>query len=90
MEIRKDFSNSLLKRRELELVLTDEKNPGFAKVQKKIAEKFKSSEENVVVKKVASGFGVNEFKVDAFVYEDATAKEDVEPKIKEKKKKEGN
>jgi ribosomal protein S24E len=86
METSKDFSNGLLKRKELVVVLKEKTNPGIEKVKKEIAEKFKSKEENIVIKKVVSGFGSNEFKVDAYIYEDVATKEAVEPKKKEKKK----
>jgi ribosomal protein S24E len=89
METRKDFTNELLKRRELELVFKEGENPGFEKVKKEIVGKFKASEDVVVVKKVASSFGKDEFVVDVFIYKDAEAKNSIEPKTKEKKKKEG-
>jgi len=86
METRKDFSNKLLKRRELEIVFQDEKNPGFEKVKKEIVQKFKVSEENVVVRNVKNNFGNNEFIVDVFIYQDKAAKDFIEPRKKEKKK----
>jgi ribosomal protein S24E len=89
VETKKDFSNKLLKRRELEVVLVEEQNPGFDKVKKEVAQEFKSNEENVVIKKLKNGFGSNEFVVDAFIYDDVASRDAIEPKKKEKRKKEG-
>ena len=85
METRKDFSNNLLKRRELVVILNKDSNPGFEIVKKEVARKFKADEGLVVLKNVKGEFGSGEFRVDAFIYEDKESMERIEPKKKEKK-----
>lgn len=86
MNITKDFRNELLKRREVELVLTAGKNPGMQDAAKNIAENFKVDESNVVVKAVRSRFGRDSFSIEAMIYDSVEDKSGVEPKKKEKKK----
>ena len=82
----KDFRNELLKRREVELVLTAEKNPGMKDAAKNIAENFKVNEELVAVKEVGSRFGRDSFVIEAMIYDSVADKNRIEPKKKEKKK----
>ena len=86
MKTVKDFSNPLLKRREIELVLQADSNPGFGEVKKKIAEHSKVDENLVVVKKLKGSFGAKDFFVKAFIYENVNDKEAIEPKVKKTKK----
>ena len=81
----KNFRNELLKRNEVKVVVTAEKNPGLANAGKMIAEQFKSKEENVVVKELKSKFGRDSFLIDAFIYDSQEQKNRIEPKKKEKK-----
>ncbi len=81
----KDFRNELLKRREVKFAVESEKNPGFEFVVKEIAEKFKTSEENVAVKSLKNNFGSNNFLVEAFVYDSLDDKNKIEPGPKVKK-----
>lgn len=85
----KDFRNDLLKRRELKLVVNAGKNPGFAEALKNVADKFKAKEENIVVREVKSKFGRDTFLIDAYIYDSAEDKANIEPKKKEKKKEGG-
>lgn len=87
--IMKDSKNELLKRREIKLVVANEKNPGFANAMKIISEQFKADEKNIVVKEVKSKFGRDTFLIDALIYDSPEDKERIEPKKKEKKKAEG-
>jgi len=89
MKIIKNFRNDLLKRTEIKAVITAGKNPGIADSTKKIADHFKSAEENVVVKDLKSKFGRDTFLIDAYVYDSVADKARIEPKKKEKKKVEG-
>lgn len=84
-----DIKNSLLKRREIKIIIESPSNPGFQYSSKMIAEKYKAPEENVVVKAVKSKFGRNTFLIDAFIYDSVKDKNFIEPKKKEKKKAEG-
>ena len=85
MKVVNDFENVLLKRKELRVVISNDKNPGVEVVRKKVAEKFGADESLVVVKKIKSRFGNSEFDVEVFVYKDNASKEKIEPKKKEKK-----
>jgi ribosomal protein S24E len=86
MDTIKDFRNDLLKRREVKLVVTADKNPGFADATKAIADKFKSNEDVIVVRTLKSKFGRDSFLIDAFIYDSVQDKNTFEPKKKEKKK----
>lgn len=84
----KDFRNDLLHRKEVKVIVEAENNPGFANAAKMIADKYKSSDENVSVKSVNSKFGRNTFLIDAYIYDSAQDRERIEPKkkVKESKK----
>lgn len=85
MKIISNFKNLLLGRKEVELVFTEEINPGFEKSSKEIADHFKTNGEHVVVRSIKSGFGKKEFLVVACVYDNLEGKEKMEPKVKVKK-----
>lgn len=85
MKVIKDFKNELMKRREVKLVVSAEKNPGVAASAKMIAEHFKAPEEAIVVKTLKSKFGRDTFLIDAFVYNSKEDKENTEPKKRVKK-----
>lgn len=80
-----EFKNNLLKRREIVFDMQSSSNPGFEGAIKAAAERFKASEEQIVVKKVSGSFGSDKFRIDAFIYDSARDKERIEPKKKEKK-----
>ena len=82
-----EFKNDLLKRKEIVANLESHENPGFDNSQKKVAQHFKTTEELVVIKRVSGNFGSHEFTIEAFIYDSAKNKEEIEPKKKEKKKK---
>jgi ribosomal protein S24E len=84
-----DFKNILLKRREVKLIIESQSNPGFQNALKIISDQFKESEDKVAVKAVKSKFGRNTFLIDAFIYDSAKDKSEIEPKIKIKKSAEG-
>ena len=84
-----NFKNSLLKRREVKVIVESPSNPGFTNALKTISEKFKSQEDSIAVKAVKSKFGRNTFLIDAFIYDSPKDKEMIEPRIKIKKKTEG-
>ncbi len=85
METVREFKNGLLKRTEVKLVVNADKNPGFADAAKRVAEKFKAKEENIVVRELKSKFGRDTFLIDAFIYDSVQDKEKIEPKKKAKK-----
>jgi len=86
MKITKDFSNKLLKRRELELVFSSDGNPGIEKAKKEVVAELKAKDELVVIKSLKNNFGNKDFRVSVFVYGDAENMKLIEPKKKEKKK----
>ncbi|MBU0907833.1 MAG: hypothetical protein KKE05_06780 [Nanoarchaeota archaeon] len=86
MEIITESKNSLLNRTEVKVKLSSESNPGLEKSKQTLADKFKTKVENVVINKIASKFGTNEFILEASVYNTLEDKERIEPKKKEKKK----
>ena len=85
MEIINDFRNELLKRREMEIKINQDGNPGFSGATDKIVEHLKADKESVVVRAVRSKFGENDFLIEAFVYDSGEDKEKAEPRKKEKK-----
>lgn len=85
METIQNNDNKLLKRKELQVMIKADKNPGFAEVQKKIAEHFKVDESLIAVKRIDSRFGRHEFTIEAFVYHSANDKNKTERKPKVKK-----
>tara|TARA_Y100000310_G_scaffold237425_1_gene240712 strand:+ start:3747 stop:4022 length:276 start_codon:yes stop_codon:yes gene_type:complete len=86
LEIINEFDNKLLKRKEVEVCIQADSNPGFDLVKKEMAGKFKASEDTVVVRGVRSSFGKCKFDVDAFIYSSKEDKEKTEPKKKAPKK----
>lgn len=75
-----------MKRREVEFVLEASSNPGLANALKEIVSHFRASEEQIVIKKIASSFGRNHFTIEANIYDSAKDKLELEPKKKEKAK----
>ncbi len=85
MEIKKEFENKLLKRKEVEVTLVSEKNPGNVEVIKNIIEKFKTTADNITVKSIKNRFGSHEFLIEAFIYDSKSDKDRIEPRKKQKK-----
>lgn len=69
MEIKKEFKNELVKRKEISFILESEKNPSFDEMRKLISEKYSKPEENISVLSVYGKFGRNTFLVKAYVYD---------------------
>jgi ribosomal protein S24E len=80
-----DKRNDLLKRREVQMVMQSDTNPGFDGAKKKIMEEFKASDEDVVVKFVKGHYGRRDFLIEAFIYDSKEDLEKIEPRKKEKK-----
>lgn len=85
MEIVSDFTNALLKRKEIVASHNYESNPGIAQATKDVADLLNVGEDVVVIKKVGSSFGSGEFLIEAFVYDSLKSRELMEPRKKEKK-----
>ncbi|MBS3079661.1 hypothetical protein J4218_06065 [Candidatus Pacearchaeota archaeon] len=75
MDIKKDFKNELLKRREVSFVVESDKNPSFVDMKKLASEEFKKPEENIDVYGIQGKFGRNTFLVKAYVYDSKEALE---------------
>jgi len=86
MKTIKNFRNDLLKRNEIKVVMSADKNPGLANSIKLIAEHLKTKEENIVLRELKSSFGRDTFLIEIFLYDSAADKDKMEPKKKVKKK----
>lgn len=89
MKIIEDKNNSLLRRREVKVIIESEKNPSMQDAGKLISEHFKCKEENILIKQIKGKFGRNTFLISANLYNSKEEKEKTEPKRKEKKEKAG-
>ena len=87
MKIVEDKNNSLLKRREIKIIVEAEKNPSMQEAGKLILEHFKTQEENVAVKQIKGKFGRNTFLITANIYYNKEDKEKTESKVKNKEEK---
>lgn len=83
-----EIKNDLMKRKEVSISIESASNPGFVNATKEVAHKFKASEEQIVIRKIGSSFGKDKFVIDAYVYNSAKDKIELEPKKKVKKSKE--
>lgn len=89
MNIVKEFRNPLLKRREVQVSVESDVNPGFAKIQEACVQHFKSVVEHIVIKSLKGSFGSREFFAEVFIYDSVEDKNAIEPKAKAKKKEVG-
>ena len=78
MEIKEDFKNSLIGRREIVAVVESIGNPGFASVKKDLIKKLGLDEKLIIVKKVGSKFGSKSFDIEAFVYDSVESRAKIE------------
>lgn len=85
MKIITDFNNTLLKRREVKVIMEAPSNPGFEKALNLVAQQFKVNEDTIVIKTLKSKFGRDTFLIDAFIYDSTKDKFLIEPRIKVKK-----
>ncbi len=74
MKIVNELDNKLLNRKEISIRAEYDVNPGFEKVTKELAEKFKTTEDLIVVRSVKGNFGSHEFFIDAFIYDNTESK----------------
>ncbi len=90
LEITEKKENQLLSRTELKGVVSfDKVTPATGDVRKEIARQLKAEEAVVAVKSIYGRFGFLKADVSAYVYKTKEAFGRIEPKIKEKKSKEG-
>lgn len=76
MEVKKDIKNDLLGRREVHGLVTSDKTPSFAEISKKMSEKFKAPEDQIMVENVKGKFGRNTFLVKASIYNSKELKDE--------------
>lgn len=86
MEVINKKHNQILSRTHVEVDLPfPAATPSMADVKKTVAHLTKSSEDVIVVKKIATKFGEKKALVTAYVYDSKEAMDMVEPKPKKKK-----
>jgi len=85
-EIKKDFRNELLKRREIELTVEAEKTPSFSEASKILSEELKVPEEQVLVEAVRGSFGRKTFLIRALIYDSKELKEEAVRRSAKKEK----
>jgi len=73
-----------MKRNEIKVLIEASITPSFQDSEKHISEKFSKPIENIVIKKVEGKFGSNTFLIHSYIYDSKEAKEQTEPKKKEK------
>ena len=77
-EIKRDFKNELLNRRELKVSINSEGNPGLDNSIKLLSDHFKVDAEKIVMRSLKNNFGVSDFLIEAFVYDSKDLKEKFE------------
>ena len=82
MEIKREFRNELLGRKEMRLVLNSDSNPGFQEAIKHVVKKLNVEEDRIVINNVINRFGSSSFLIDFFVYDSVSHKNKIEPKKK--------
>ena len=85
MSTQKNFRNTLLKRKEIEMLVDSISNPGFQKATELVAAETKAAPETIALKAVRGNFGTHQFLIEAFVYDSVQDKDLIEPKKKVKK-----
>jgi ribosomal protein S24E len=85
METVKDIRNDLMKRREINMLVSSESNPGFEKMKNELALKFNITKENIVMNNIYSKFGSGDFLVEALIYDSIEHIKKFEPVKKVKK-----
>jgi ribosomal protein S24E len=86
MEIKKDFKNQLMQRREIEGILEFDKNPSFPEVAKIIADEFKSNEDQIMVENAKGTFGKKTFIIRASIYDTKELKDEAVKRLVKAKK----
>ena len=87
MEILEHKKNNLLHREEVIVSLKHSSSPSKKEAAKLLSEHFKKHEENVIINKIASGFGSKEFKINAKIYNTAEDKKNYETITRKQRRK---
>jgi ribosomal protein S24E len=86
METKKDIKNTLLKRREIQIVSEFDKTPSFAETSKMLADEFKASEDQIMVETIKGKFGRKTFLISASIYETKELKDEAVKRLTKAKK----
>jgi ribosomal protein S24E len=85
MNIKKEFRNDLLKRKEFRISREFDSNPGYEKVKQEISDELKIDPGVIFVKKLWNSFGSNNFIIELFVYDSVEDMNNIEVRNKKKK-----
>jgi len=86
MQIKKDIKNDLMQRRELQISIESDKNPGFAEATKLIADNFKVNEDQIMVENILGNYGSKTFLIKAEIYQSKELKDDAVKRLIKPKK----
>jgi ribosomal protein S24E len=84
-KITHELRNDLLKRKEVQIVIRSEKNPGLSAAKEFAVKKFNAENDCVAVKFLRNNFGRKDFLAEIFIYDNAQDMMRIEPKQKKKK-----
>ncbi|MFA5019857.1 MAG: hypothetical protein WC533_02045 [Candidatus Pacearchaeota archaeon] len=79
-------NNLLLKREEIVVIISSNVTPSKKDVVKMLSEEFKKPEENIVIEKIKSKFGIKNFEVHAKIYNSIKDKQKYETTTKKERK----
>ena len=85
LEIIKQETKNILEREEGIAVMESIKTPSYAELKKELAEKFKTEENLIVIKRIGQQFGKHESKINFYVYKNEEAMKKAESSKKETK-----
>lgn len=85
MEIKTEFRNDLLKRKEVILTMESTTNPGKETVTNEIVKVMKTDVKEIVLRTIKNNFGTHKYVIEAFVYDSKEDLDKIEPKKKAKK-----
>lgn len=87
MEIKTEFNNKLLHRKEIVITLESNVTPSKTDMLKQISDKYKSGEDTIVIDKIEGKFGRKDFSVSAKIYDNLEAKNKYETITRKERKK---
>ncbi len=87
MKLLETKKNPLLHREEIVFVVENQATPSKEKVRKDLASELKKPEENIVIERIDSKFGIQKFTGEAKVYDNVKDKEKYETLSRKAKKK---
>jgi len=79
LNIISENQNALYKRNEIKATVEAEITPNNIEVKKMLVKKYSSQPKSIVINGIYGGFGSNEFKINANIYETAEDRKKIEP-----------